>query len=124
MQFTYGHGDRPLPGYTIMRAVGRGAFGEVYFAVSDGGREVALKRLVDNAEIELRGVRRCINIKNPHLVSVFDILTDLAGAACTLWIARYVNVAAAGERGLWTRFAAGLALCAAAGLLASLVSYP
>ena len=75
MEYAYGHGDRPLTGYTIMRAVGRGAFGEVYFAVSDGGREVALKRLVDNAEIELRGVKRCINIKNPHLVSVFDIMT-------------------------------------------------
>ncbi len=75
MEFTYGHGDRPVPGYTIMRAVGRGGFGEVYFAVSDGGREVALKRLVENAEIELRGVKRCINIKSPHLVSVFDIVT-------------------------------------------------
>ena len=75
MEYTYGHGDRPLAGYTIMRAVGRGAFGEVYFAVSDGGREVALKRLIDNAEIELRGVKRCINIKNPHLVSIFDIKT-------------------------------------------------
>ncbi len=75
MEFAYGHGDRPLPGYTIMRAVGRGAFGEVYFAVSDGGREVALKRLVDNADIEIRGVKRVINIKNPHLISVFDIMT-------------------------------------------------
>jgi hypothetical protein len=79
MEFTYGHGDRPLPGYTIMRAVGRGAFGEVYFAVSDGGREVALKRLVENAEIEIRGVKRCINIKSPHLVSVFDIMTGQDG---------------------------------------------
>ena len=79
MEFAYGHGDRPLPGYTIMRAVGRGAFGEVYFAVSDGGREVALKRLVDNADIEIRGVKRVINLKNPHLVSVFDIMTGEDG---------------------------------------------
>ncbi len=79
MEYTYRHGDRPLPGYTIKRAVGRGAFGEVYFAVSDGGREVALKRLGENAEIELRGVRHCINIKSPHLVSVFDIVTGSDG---------------------------------------------
>ena len=65
MEYKYHHGDRPLPGYTIKRAVGRGAFGEVYFAVSDGGREVALKRLGDNAEIELRGVKQCINVKSP-----------------------------------------------------------
>jgi len=73
MEYKYHHGDRPLPGYTIKRAVGRGDFGEVYFAVSDGGREVALKRLGDNAEIELRGVKQCINVKSPHLISVFDI---------------------------------------------------
>jgi len=79
MEYTYRHGDRPLPGYTIKRAVGRGAFGEVYFAVSDGGREVALKRLGENSEIELRGVKHCINIKSPHLVSVFDIATGTDG---------------------------------------------
>jgi hypothetical protein len=45
MYFTYGHGDRPVAGYTIMRAVGRGGFGEVYSTVGQGGREVALKRL-------------------------------------------------------------------------------
>ena len=42
-RFTYKHGDRPLDGYTIQRAAGRGGFGEVYYAVSDSGREVALK---------------------------------------------------------------------------------
>ena len=43
MAFTYKHGDRPLSGYEIQRGVGRGGFGEVYYAISDGGREVALK---------------------------------------------------------------------------------
>ncbi len=76
MEFKYGQNDpSPLEGYKIMRGVGKGAFGEVYFAVSEGGRHVALKRLGDNAEIELRGVARCINIKNPHLLSIFDIKT-------------------------------------------------
>lgn len=73
MDFAYGYDDRPLDGYKIRRGVGKGAFGEVYYAISDGGREVALKRLGENAAIELRGVNRCINIKSPHLVSIFDI---------------------------------------------------
>ena len=33
--YTYKHGDRPLEGYTIQRAAGRGGFGEVYYAISD-----------------------------------------------------------------------------------------
>ncbi|MCH7527294.1 MAG: serine/threonine protein kinase, partial [Planctomycetes bacterium] len=73
MAFTYRHGDRPLNGYTIQRGVGRGGFGEVYYAVSDGGREVALKYLRDNPAVELRGVSACMNLKSPHLVEVFDI---------------------------------------------------
>ncbi len=79
MSFTYGHGDRPLHGYTVLRAVGRGAFGEVYFARSDAGREVALKRLIANAEVELRGVKDCMNLKNPHLVTIFDVRTGTDG---------------------------------------------
>ena len=73
MSFRYRHGDRPLDGYTVQRGVGRGAFGEVYYAISDGGREVALKTVLQNHEIELRGVRHCINLKSPHLVSIFDV---------------------------------------------------
>ncbi len=79
MAFSFKHGDRPLDGYTIQRAVGRGGFGEVYYAVSDGGREVALKYLRDNPEIELRGVTQCMNLKNPHLVSIFDVKKSADG---------------------------------------------
>ncbi len=75
MNFRYCHGDRPLEGYTIKRGVGHGGFGEVYYALSDGGREVALKSIFRNQEIELRGVRHCINLKSPHLVSIFDVKT-------------------------------------------------
>ncbi|MFQ5491447.1 MAG: protein kinase [Phycisphaerae bacterium] len=71
--YRFGHGDRPLPGFTIQRGVGRGGFGEVYFAMSDGGREVALKYLRDNPEVELRGVSHCMNLKSPHLVKIFDV---------------------------------------------------
>ncbi|MEE9296735.1 MAG: serine/threonine-protein kinase [Phycisphaerae bacterium] len=73
MAYTFKHGDRPLDGYTIQRGIGRGGFGEVYYAVSDGGREVALKYLRDNSEIELRGVAQCMNLKSPYLVSIFDV---------------------------------------------------
>jgi hypothetical protein len=73
MSFRYRHGERPLEGYTIQRGVGRGAFGEVYYAVSDGGREVALKTILHNQDIELRGIQHCINLKSPHLVSIFDV---------------------------------------------------
>ena len=58
MSFRYQHGDRPLEGYTIQRGVGRGGFGEVYYALTDAGREVALKLLQNNTEVELRGVQQ------------------------------------------------------------------
>jgi len=71
--FQYKHGDRPLDGFTIQRAAGRGGFGEVYYAVSDSGREVALKAVMGYEQIELRGISQCMNLKNPHLVSIFDV---------------------------------------------------
>ncbi len=79
MAYTFKHGDRPIEGYTIQRAVGKGGFGEVYYAVSDGGREVAIKYLRDNPQIELRGVSNCINLKSPHLVSIFDVKKTIDG---------------------------------------------
>lgn len=79
MSFRYGHGDRPLEGYTILRGIGRGGFGEVYYAVSDGGREVALKVIQQNHEIELRGIQQCMNLKSPYLVSIFDVRTSSEG---------------------------------------------
>src|SRR3982750_389212 len=72
-QFQYKHGDRPLEGYTVQRAAGRGGFGEVYYAVSDSGREVALKIVQAYEQVELRGISHCINLKSPHLVSIFDV---------------------------------------------------
>ena len=79
MSYTFKNGDRPLEGYTIQRGVGRGGFGEVYYAVSDGGREVALKYLRDNPEVELRGVSQCMNLKSPHLVTIFDVMKSNDG---------------------------------------------
>ncbi len=75
-KFLYKTGDKPLEGYTIKRGVGQGGFGEVYFATSDAGKEVALKLLRRNLDIELRGVRQCLNLKHPNLISLYDIRTD------------------------------------------------
>ena len=55
-RFQFNSGDRPLDGYTIEYALGRGGFGEVYYAVSDAGRQVALKAVQNYEEIELRGI--------------------------------------------------------------------
>lgn len=71
--YQYQYGDRPLDGYTIQRAAGCGGFGEVYYAISDSGRQVALKTVQNYEHIELRGIKQCMNLKSPHLVSIFDV---------------------------------------------------
>jgi hypothetical protein len=79
MKFTYRSGQRPLDGYTIKRGVGQGGFGEVYFAVSDGGKEVALKLLRGHSDAELRGISHCLNLKHPNLVHLYDLRDDDRG---------------------------------------------
>ncbi len=79
MKFTYRSGQEPLPGYTIKRGIGLGGFGEVYFAVTSGGKEVALKWIRANLDIELRGVQQCLNLKHPNLVHLYDVRTDSQG---------------------------------------------
>src|SRR5438552_17324417 len=80
MKFTYSTGQKPLDGYTIKRGVGKGGFGEVYFALSDGGKEVALKLLRgEQADVELRGIRQCLNLKHSNLVALFDVRSDFHG---------------------------------------------
>ncbi len=77
--FVYASGARPLAGYTIKRGVGTGGFGEVYYAVSDAGKEVALKLIRRNLDTELRGMRQCLNLKHPNLLSLYDIRVDDTG---------------------------------------------
>jgi hypothetical protein len=80
MKFTYSSGQKPLEGYTLKRGIGRGGFGEVYYGVSDGGKEVALKVLEPgNQDVELRGVAQCLNLKHPNLVNLYDVKTDADG---------------------------------------------
>ncbi len=79
MKFLYPTGSRPLDGYTIKRGIGRGGFGEVYFATSDAGKEVAIKLIRRNLDVELRGVTHCLNLKHSNLISLYDIREDDAG---------------------------------------------
>src|SRR5919198_631378 len=79
MKFTYSSGQRPLDGYTLKRGIGRGGFGEVYYALSDGGKEVALKLVRSNLDVEMRGISQCLNFKHPNLVALYDLPTARRG---------------------------------------------
>jgi hypothetical protein len=89
MRFAYTSGSRPLDGFTIKRGIGVGGFGEVYFATSDAGKEVALKHIQRHLDIELRGVTQCLNLKHVNLLALYDIKYDSDGVA---WVVmEYVN---------------------------------
>ena len=89
MKFTHQPGATPVDGFTIRRGIQRGGFGEVYYAVSDAGKEVALKLLQHEQDVELRGVTQCLNLKHPNLVNLFDVRTDSHGES---WVVmEYVN---------------------------------
>jgi hypothetical protein len=79
LKFVYASGSRPLEGYTVKRGVGQGGFGEIYYAVSDAGKEVALKLIRRNLDVELRGIRQCLNLKHPNLLDLYDIRQDEQG---------------------------------------------
>ena len=79
MKFSYPSGAKPLQGFTIKRGIGVGGFGEVYFAISDAGKEVALKKIQRNLDVELRGVRQCLNLNHVNLISLWDIKTNDRG---------------------------------------------
>jgi len=77
MKFTYSSGQRVLDGFALKRGIGRGGFGEVYYAVSDGGKEVALKLVCgQNLDVEMRGMAQCLNLKHPNLLTLYDLRTD------------------------------------------------
>ena len=79
MKFAYASGQKPLDGYVIKRGIGRGGFGEVYFGVSERGKEVAMKLIQANLDVELRGIQQCLNLKHPNLVHLYDLRTDTQG---------------------------------------------
>ncbi len=77
--FVYAAGARPLDGFTIKRGVGQGGFGEIYYALSDGGKQVALKLIRRHLDVELRGMQQCLNLSHPHLLDLYDIRSDGRG---------------------------------------------
>ena len=83
-RFSFATGSRPLDGYTIKRGIGRGGFGEVYFAVSDGGKEVAIKLIRHNLDVELRGVTHCLNLKHANLIALYDVKQDDQDNTCVV----------------------------------------
>jgi hypothetical protein len=83
-RYYYQAGDQPLDGVTIKRAIGRGGFGEVYFAVTEAGKRIALKHITRAVEVERRGAAHCINLKSPNLVGLYDIKTNGEGASFVL----------------------------------------
>lgn len=81
MKFSYHSGQSPLQGYVLKRGISQGGFGEVYFGVSEGGKEAALKCIRRNLDVELRGIRPCLNLKHPNLVHLYDLRRDDQGNA-------------------------------------------
>ena len=79
MPYTFRYGDRPLDGITVQRAIGRGGFGEVYYALADSGKQIALKFLRDNPDVELRGISHVMNLKSPHLITIYDVRKNNEG---------------------------------------------
>ncbi len=63
----------PIPGYILVRPLGRGGFGEVWQATGPGGFNVALKfiHLGEAGNIELRSLELMKEIQHPHLLSMF-----------------------------------------------------
>ena len=51
--------------------------------------------------------------------SPFDLVTDLVGGACVLWIVAYLGAPGRSERGLYVRLGLGVLLCFASAALAS-----
>jgi serine/threonine protein kinase len=68
-----GAGIEPIPGYRLVRLLGRGGFGEVWEASAPGDFHVALKfiRLDSNAAgVEQRSLDVIRHIRHPHLLDV------------------------------------------------------
>jgi serine/threonine-protein kinase PpkA len=73
--------DQPVPGYRIVRLLGRGGMATVYLAVQESlGREVALKLLAPElaedpiaAERFIREARTAARLEHRHIVGVHDV---------------------------------------------------
>jgi len=75
MAFNYKPGDEPVPGYRLVRFLGKGAIGEVWQASGPGGTEAALK-IIDlagsspHARKEVRALQLVKRIHHPNLAPI------------------------------------------------------
>ena len=75
--FPYRQGDVILPGYRLVKQLGRGGFGEVWRAEAPGGLGVAIKILANlgrrEGGREYRALQTIKNIRHAHIVPVFGV---------------------------------------------------
>jgi serine/threonine protein kinase len=73
MAHSYSKGDQPVPGFRLMKFLGRGGFGEVWKAIAPGGTEAAIKIISLSGKEgfkEFRAIQRVKLIRHPNLVPI------------------------------------------------------
>src|SRR4051812_46771837 len=89
-------GVQPVPGYRLIRRIGRGGCGEVWEAEAPGGFHVALKFVRLEREriglVELRALEITKTIRHPNLLTTFGawivhdtLIVGMELADRTLW---------------------------------------
>ena len=105
--FPYAIGDPILPGYRLVKLLGRGGFGEVWQADAPGGMSVAIKVLVNvgrrEGTREYRALQTVKDIRHAHMVPVFGVWLKASDGTCL----GEADVAEAGRRILGNHGAAG-----------------